>query len=257
MCSSTFLDTKGRPSFQALQHRSTAGLAIVYYAFDVLALGRESLLSESLEARRQRLKRLILGSDVLLSEPLPGSRHRIEREIRRLGLEGVVAKRRDSPYRPGQRSDAWVKVKFSPRQEFVIGGYKPDATDFESILVGYYEGKHLYFAGKVRAGLTPHLRADIFRRIASRPARSCPFVNLPNSTGRSRWGEGVTAEDMQTLRWVTAVVVEVAFTEWTRGGNLRHAAFVGLRGTISLDERCDVKLFERNSPRADLLYSPQ
>jgi len=147
-----------------------------------------------------------------------------------LGLEGVVARRRDSPYRPGQRSDAWVKVKFSPRQEFVIGGYKPDMTNFESILVGYYEGKQLYFAGKVRAGLTPHLRADIFRQIASKTVPTCPFVNLPNSVGRSRWGEGVTAEDIQTLCWVKpAVVVEVAFTEWTRGGHLRHAAFVGLR----------------------------
>ena len=82
-------------------------------------------------------------------------------------------------------------------------------------------------------------------------------MNLPNTTGRSRWGEGVTAEDMQTLRWVKpAVVVEVAFTEWTRGGNLRHAAFVGLRDDKP-GRAVRREVVRRNSPRADLLYSPE
>jgi bifunctional non-homologous end joining protein LigD len=224
------LDAKGRPSFQALQHRSTVGLAIVYYAFDLLAVGLETLLNESLDARRHRLKLLTLGSDVLLSETLPGSRHRIEREIRRLGLEGVVAKRRDSTYRPGQRSDAWVKVKFSPRQEFVVGGYKPNASNFESILVGYYDERRLYFAGKVRAGLTPHLRTGVFRRLEPIAVERCPFVNLPNSTGRGHWGEGITAADMRTLRWVKpTMVVDVSFVEWIHDGLLRHPSFLGLR----------------------------
>src|SRR2546426_202652 len=80
-----------------------------------------------------------------------------EREVRRLRLEGVIAKRRDSPYLPGQRSDAWVKVKFSPSQEFVIGGYTPTAASFDAVLVGYYDRKRLSFAGKVRAGFTSHL----------------------------------------------------------------------------------------------------
>ncbi len=86
------------------------------------------------------------------------------------------------------------------------------------------------FAGKVRAGLTPHLRAELF------PARSkpsskavCPFANLPSSkTGH--WGEGITAEDMTALRWVKPrIVAEVAFVEWTRDGLLPHPEFVGIR----------------------------
>jgi bifunctional non-homologous end joining protein LigD len=223
------IDLEGRPSFQALQHRSTAGL-IVYYAFDVLTVGKESLLQQSLAARRQRLKLLTLGSGVLRSEPLPGSPHRIEREVRRLGLEGVVAKRKDSPYRPGQRTDDWVKVKFSKRQEFVIGGFKPGGTTFDSILVGYYDGSQLYFAGKVRAGLTPYVRAELAARLQPLMTPRCPFVNLPNSTGRSHWGEGITAEDMAQLRWVKpAIVVEVAFVEWTRDGLLRHPRFIAIR----------------------------
>jgi bifunctional non-homologous end joining protein LigD len=225
------LDADGRPSFQALQHRSTSGLAVVFYAFDVLTVGRESLRQQSLDARRRRLKQLILGSHVMLSEPLPGSPERIEREVRRLGLEGVIAKRRDSRYEPGQRSDAWVKVKFSPQQEFVIGGYKPEGSGLESVLVGYYDNeRRFYYAAKLRAGLTPHLRADLLRLLAPTSITRCPFVNLPNSSGRSHWGEGISAEDMRTLRWVNrTLVVQVAFVEWTREGLLRHPRFVGVR----------------------------
>ena len=224
------LDADGRPSFQALQHRRTSALAVVYYAFDLLAVDDVSLLRTSLEERRRRLKALVRGSNVLLSDSLPGSPDHIEAEIRKLRLEGVVAKRRGSIYVPGERSDAWVKVKFSPRQEFVIGGYKPNASNFDSILAGYFDKRHLNFAGRVRAGFTPHLRAEIMRRIAVHPTSRCPFVDLPNSTGKSHWGEGITAGDMKSIRWVKpTVVVEVGFVEWTTEGLLRHSAFAGIR----------------------------
>src|SRR5207248_2816145 len=111
-----------------------------------------------------------------------------------------------------------------------IGGFRPHASNFDSILVGYYDTRKLYFAGKVRAGFTPHVRADVMRRIADRQVKKCPFVNLPNSTGKSHWGEGITAEDMQSLRWVKpTVVVEVGFVEWPADGLLRHSTFIGLR----------------------------
>jgi bifunctional non-homologous end joining protein LigD len=227
------LDESGRPSFQALQHRRTTGLALVYYVFDLLQIGRESLLDKPLNERRRRLAALLSSATapVLASHALPGSPTQIEREIRKLRLEGVVAKRRSAPYRPGQRSDAWVKVKFSPRQEFAIGGYRPGATTFDSVLVGFYQGRRLYFAGKVRAGFTPHTRAEVFHRIADRPASVCPFVNLPNrAEKKSRWGEGITEADMTSLRWVKVTqVIEVAFVEWTADGLLRHPAFVAIR----------------------------
>jgi hypothetical protein len=94
-----------------------------------------------------------------------------------------------------------VKVKFNRRQEFVVGGFKPNAGGFESLLVGYYEGRKLMFAGKVRAGLTPHTRVDLFPMLKAIVQPKCPFANLPSSkTGP--WGEGITAEDMAVLRWV-------------------------------------------------------
>src|SRR5207248_4214479 len=111
-------------------------------------------------------ERVIAGSPVLLSDALPGTVAAIQRAVRRLGLEGVVAKRRSSIYQPGKRTRAWVKVKFNRRQEFVVGGFKPNATNFDSLLVGYYDRRDLYFAGKVRAGFTPASRAGVFRRLA-------------------------------------------------------------------------------------------
>jgi bifunctional non-homologous end joining protein LigD len=135
----------------------------------------------------------------------------------------------ESIYEPGRRSPAWIKVKFNRRQQFVVGGFKPNATSFESLLVGYYEGRKLYFAGKVRAGLTAHTRAEVFQRIAPGQIPRCPFVNLPSGK-TSHWGEGITEEDMAQLRWVKPrLVVEVSFVEWTRDGLLRHSEFVGIR----------------------------
>ncbi len=223
------VDEGGRPTFQALHHHTTAGIHIVYYAFDLLHLDGRDLMREPLDRRRELLRRAVEGSSVLLSDELPGTPAAIQQAVRGLGLEGVVAKRRRSLYQPGKRTDAWVKVKFNRRQEFVVGGFKPAGANFDSLLVGYYDQRKLYFAGKVRAGFTPVSRADVFRLIAPDVVARCPFVNLPSSA-TSHWGEGITEEEMTKLRWVKpAHVVEISFVEWTRDGNLRHAQFVGVR----------------------------
>jgi bifunctional non-homologous end joining protein LigD len=224
------IDEHGRPSFQALQHRTAKRSGVVFYAFDVLHLAQKNLLAEPLRERRRALHRLTFTAPILLSAPLSGEPATIERAVRDAGLEGVVAKRVDSIYEPGRRSRSWIKVRFAKRQEFVIGGYKPGGATFDSVLVGYFEGRRFLYAGKVRAGFTARLRAEIWERIAGSEVEGCPFANLPNSAGRSHWGEGIAAEEMQVLRWIEPrVVIDVAFTEWTPGGNLRHAAFFGLR----------------------------
>jgi bifunctional non-homologous end joining protein LigD len=220
----------GQPSFQALQHRASAGqFAIAYYAFDILEIDGEELTGLPLAARRQRLASVVRGTPILLSEPLPGTPAQIEATVRGFGLEGVIAKRLDSKYEPGQRSGAWRKVKFQRRQELVIGGFRPDGATVDALVVGYYEGRRLLAAGKVRAGLTPRLRRELHERLVPLATKRCPFVNLPTAkTGR--WGEGITAEDMQTFTWVKPeVVADITFTEWTVGGSLRHASFVALR----------------------------
>ena len=228
------LAADGRPSFQALQHRSRQNaVALVYYAFDILSLNGKELMREPLERRRETLRRVAGGTAVLLSEALPGTPSQIERELHALGLEGVVAKRSGSRYEPGLRTGAWTKVKFQLAQEFVIGGVTVDDRRVDALVVGYYEKKQLRAAGKVRAGLTPRTRLDLYALTQPLKASRCPFANLPNSEGRSRWGEGITAEDMASITWLQPrIVVQIAFTEWTADGNLRHARFLGVRDDV-------------------------
>src|SRR3954471_11252376 len=119
------IDGDGRPSFQALHHAATEGLSVVYYAFDLLHLNGRDLTRAPLDERRVALRAVVERSAVLLSEPLPGTAAQIAKAVRGLGLEGVVAKRRQSTYTAGRRSDAWIKVRFAQHQELVVGGFKP------------------------------------------------------------------------------------------------------------------------------------
>ena len=222
----------GRPSFQALQHRASHPKhVIVFYVFDALHLNGRNLMGEPLVKRRAQLAGII-GEDptIRLSLDLPGSVAAIVQALRAAGIEGVVAKRRDSIYQPGERSSDWLKLKLEQQQEFVIGGYRPEgATGLDALLVGYYEGKKLQFAGKVRAGFTLHVRRDVVEKLRPLAVSECPFANLPDaSTGR--WGGGITAQLMHAMRWTRPeLVAQVRFTEWTADNRLRHAAFLGLR----------------------------
>jgi bifunctional non-homologous end joining protein LigD len=224
------VDAEGRPSFQALQHRSAHPRhAIAFYAFDLLHLDGEDLTRAALETRRARLADVVRDSGVLFSIELPGSPRQVIDAVTNLGLEGVIAKRRDSPYVPGERKDTWVKLKLDRQQEFVIGGYRPGPHGFDALLVGYYEGRDLRFAGKVRAGFTPHLRREVFVEFGPLERERCPFVDLPSSRN-AHWGGGVTAEQMLEMRWLEPrLVAQIRFVEWTTEGHLRHAGFLGLR----------------------------
>jgi bifunctional non-homologous end joining protein LigD len=181
------VDAEGLPSFQALHHQAAHHLA--YYIFDVLHLNGVDLTGRRLAERRGILERVTLPSPIFRSDPLPGTPMQIEQAVRRLGLEGVVAKRVDSRYEAGKRTGAWVKVKFQRRQEFVIGGFTEDGDRIDALVVGYYEGRRLLAAGKVRAGLTPLSRRELRTRLLPLHTKTCPFANLPDVRS-SHWGEG-------------------------------------------------------------------
>jgi bifunctional non-homologous end joining protein LigD len=225
------LDESGRPSFQTLQHRSSHPKhQIVFYAFDVLHVDGRAMTGAPIEKRRALLPTIIADSTVIrLSNDLPGSAAQVVEAVRSLGLEGVIAKRRGSPYQPGNRSSDWLKAKLENQQEFVIGGFRADGQrSIDALVVGHFESAELKFAGKVRAGLTSHIRAHLRRNLESLRAPACPFADLP--TGRSRWGGGITAEEMREFVWTRPeLVAQIRFVEWTAEGRLRHAAFLGLR----------------------------
>src|SRR5581483_2119902 len=128
--------------------------------------------------------------------------------------EGVIAKDLDSRYDPSLQN-AWQKFKLLRQQEFVIGGYKASGSAIDELIVGYYSGRALRFAGKVRAGLVAHMKRELFSKLQPLRVTRCPFTDLPNSRA-SRWGGGVTPEEMKTVAWVVPELVsEISFTEWT------------------------------------------
>jgi DNA ligase D-like protein (predicted ligase) len=224
------VDADGRPSFQALQHRGAHPRhAIVFYAFDLLHLNGRDLTGTPLHERRAALPTVVDASGILLSSELPGTARQVIDAVTGLGLEGVIAKKRASRYTPGDRHTAWVKLKLDRQQEFVVGGYRPGAHGVDALLVGYYDGRALRFAGSVRAGFTPHLRREVHAALTALEANRCPFRDLP-SAKTSHWGGGVTAEQMADMCWLKpALVAQIRFVEWTGDGHLRHAAFLGLR----------------------------
>ena len=225
------VNAQGKPSFQMLQNRASLGREwhIVYYAFDLLELNGADLKNRPLCDRKELLEAIIRGSDVRYSAELAGDASAVSEAVEAAGLEGIVAKQRTSAYRPATRSKSWLKLKLAPAQEFVIGGYNPASGGFQSILVGFYEGTKLIFAGKVRQGFNPASRRALFEAMQPLLSAKCPFANLPSSK-KSHFGEGVTAEEMTKLRWLKPrLVAQVSFTEWTSYGVLRHATFEGLR----------------------------
>jgi bifunctional non-homologous end joining protein LigD len=214
-----------------LQNRARAGREwqILYYAFDLLNIEGDDWTGKPLQERKARLREVVSGSEVRYNAELEGSPDAIVATVSSAGLEGIVAKKRDSIYRAGTRVTSWVKLKLNKAQEFVIGGYKPNGDTFQSILSGYYEGERLIFCGKVRQGFNPAVRRRLMKEMEPLRATTCPFVNLPSSR-KSHFGEGITADEMSQLRWLKpALVAQISFTEWTSYGMLRHATFEGLR----------------------------
>src|SRR5688572_19593525 len=225
-------DADGRPSFNALQNYGSAPGPVVFYVFDLMVLAGKSVMAEPLERRMALLEKRVLPK---LSEPvryagaLDATLPDLIASVKAQGLEGLVAKRRDSRYEPGMRSGAWQKMRVNRGQEFVIGGYTRGTTTFDALVFGVYEGKKLIYVARTRNGFTPATRAALFRKLKPLEVPTCPFANLPEPRG-GRWGQGLTAVKMKECVWLTPqLVAQIEFLEWTADNHLRHSRFVGLR----------------------------
>lgn len=225
------LDENGRTSWQALQRRNSP---VVFFAFDLLYCDGTILLARPLRERQARLTEVISETELQLCIALPGTLAAITRTVKRMGFEGIIAKNQNSGYQPDRRSFDWQKKVFEIKQEFVIGGYRPEANDrVDSLLIGVYEGSELMFASKLRAGLNQTNRGALRKVLQPLNSAQCPFANLPNSTKRTKtsWdSSGVSEEEMDQFQWVRPkLLAEVAFRHWTEGGLLRHPSFLRLR----------------------------
>jgi bifunctional non-homologous end joining protein LigD len=230
------LDDKGRSSFQLLQGLEMAGRKspTYFYVFDLLQVERKALTGEPLEFRKEVLQRLCDGAGEMIrySGEIGTDAKPLLAEVRRLGLEGLIGKQRGSVYEPDRRSGLWIKLKVLNEQEFVIGGYTPPGGSrkhFGALLVGYYEGERLLFAGKVGTGFNAKSLAALHRRFKAEERADCPFVDLPSKQG-GQWVQGITPAMMRRCTWVNPVFVcQLKFTEWTRDAKLRHPVFLGMR----------------------------
>ncbi|MFL5002070.1 MAG: DNA ligase D, partial [Xanthobacteraceae bacterium] len=217
----------GVSSFSQLQQDLSDGRTdrMVYFAFDLLHLDGRDLTGAPLIERKEMLEQLLSGlsADV----PIRFSGHFEEpgsvllEHACRMGLEGIISKRRDAPYRSGRGGD-WLKIKCANRQEFVVTGYAPSTVDSSAIgalILGYYDDGELRYAGRSGTGYTHRMARDLWQRLQPLRINKPPFARLPAEETRAR-----------NAKWVEPkLVVEADFRGWTHGDRIRQASFQGLR----------------------------
>ena len=225
-------DSKGLPSFQLIQNADET-THVRAFLFDLLEVDGEDLRQQPLEARRARLAQILPKKSAVLffSAELTGDPQQMLDEVAARGMEGLIAKRRDSHYEVGRRSGSWRKIKCLLEQEFVIGGFtapKGGRSNFGALLIGYYRGKELIFAGKAGTGFDARTLRTLHKNMLALRIAGCPFKSLP--VHGSRWGTTLTRDDVSHCIWVQPqLVAQVRFAAWTEDGVLRQPSFLGLR----------------------------
>jgi bifunctional non-homologous end joining protein LigD len=210
----------GVTSFERLQQRAREHVPTFLYVFDLLRLNGEDLRPLPLRERKARLRSTLKFEKPIRFNPHRKGEHGEElyREACRRGLEGVIAKRADSPYR-GSRSRDWLKLKCHAEQELVLGGFtapKGSRTEFGALLVGYYDDGALRYAGKVGTGFDQATLRELGARLREHEQDESPFDGFKPVPPGTRW---VRPE----------LVAQIGFAEWTRDGRLRHPRYIGLR----------------------------
>jgi bifunctional non-homologous end joining protein LigD len=158
-------DKTGQPTFAAIKV-ATAETNVVFFVFDVLQSHGKDTKQLPLSERLALLQSAFARSDTVQHcEHFIGPVERFLVGVRKIGGEGVIAKRLNSPYEPGRRSGSWTKMRINVGQEFVIGGFTPCSNGIDSLVVGFYEGKTLLYAARVRAGLVPASRRELYARL--------------------------------------------------------------------------------------------
>lgn len=230
------LDTNGVSHFQLLQNALRSKAKLQYCAFDLMFLDGVDLRGRPLTERKKRLKS-ILPKHKLISF----SRHRLAfgtkffEEAERKGLEGIMAKRADSKYLSGARTDDWLKIKTSKRQEVVIAGFTaPRRTRpfFGALTLALREGDSWRYIGHVGTGFTHDVLEELHGKLIKLRTAKSPFGGKTKDEAVTTWAK-------------PKLVAEVKFTEWTSSGEMRHPVYLGLRQ----DKRAESVVLEREKTR--------
>ena len=222
----------GITSFSKLQRRAREQVAVFLYVFDLLRLEGRDVRDLPLRERKALLRDSFeLGGRVRFSPHRNEHGTKLFREACKEGLEGLIAKRADSPYRSGGRSRDWLKLKCHFEQELVIGGFtapQGSRTDFGALLVGYNavgeraarastrSPGRLRYAGKVGTGFDHATLVELGRRLRELESDDPPFADVHPIPRGTHWVE-------------PELVAQIGFSEWTRDGRLRHPRYLGLR----------------------------
>jgi bifunctional non-homologous end joining protein LigD len=210
----------GITSFSRLQRRGRERVSVFLYVFDLLRHEGRDVRELPLRERKALLRRsLRFDGPLRLSQHRNEHGERLFREACRQGLEGLIAKRADSPYRSGARSRDWLKLKCHAEQELVIGGFtapQGSRTDFGALLVGYWEEGRLRYAGKVGTGFGRETLESLGRKLRELERDDPPFDDVHPIPRGTHWVD-------------PELVAQIGFAEWTRDGRLRHPRYLGLR----------------------------
>jgi len=218
------LDDDGRATFSAMQ-QGKSGTRYVFVAFDVLEVEGTPLTDLPLEERHKRLAKLLdrRKRDVQISQAFEDGAA-LYRAAQEQHFEGIVAKRRDSRYQPGRRTREWLKIKTHGRQEFVIAGYTRGQGRrqgrFGSLILGYWQGDELVYAGNVGTGFTDDEIDRLLAKLKPLELKTPPFREVPKMPKVRK----------DAIHWVDPeLVAEVEFVEWTHDCRLRAPSYQGLR----------------------------
>ncbi|HSQ43385.1 MAG TPA: DNA ligase D [Ginsengibacter sp.] len=230
---------KGISNFSSLQNwRSEADGELIYYLFDILWFNGKDLTQLPLVERREILKSLTPSMEnIRISESFNAGATEFFEVAKKLELEGIIAKKENSKYYPGQRSKEWLKIKTGKRQEVIIGGYTHNEDSnklFSSLLVGVFENGRLQYTGKIGTGFSDKLQKEMMEQFKPLVIKESPFTFVPDINKPSRFRPN---PPKATATWLQPkLICEVSYAEMTADGVMRHPSFEGMREDKSAKE---------------------
>jgi len=226
------VNNEGISDFEALQNwRSEADGHLIFYVFDLLWYEGYSLMELTLEERRIKLQSIFSGDEnmIRVSAEVDADGIELFDVAARMGLEGIIAKKKTSTYQPGARTKEWLKIKTEKRQEAIIAGYTKNENSskkFSALLMGVYNNGELEFIGPVGTGFSMQVQQELLDKLKPLKISRCPFKEVPEYNKPSRFRPN---PPKATVTWVKPELVAEVSSRASSGDGMRQASFKGLR----------------------------